>query len=99
MHLSCNFSFQSSSKKKIVLDLRRTRSSENLLHNAESTDLGQSLFEMGKPSLDRDSMTAGGTEMDSLANEMKKEQLAHQQTQEEVAPALPKGINVLNTSS
>ena len=72
-----------------MLDLRRTRSSENLLHNAESTDLGQSLFEMGKPSLDQDSMTAGGTEMDSIANDMKKEQLAHQQTQEEVAPTLP----------
>ena len=89
-------SFFATQKKKIVLDLRRTRSSENLLHNAESTDLGQSLFEMGKPSLDQDSMTAGGTEMDSIANEMKKEQLAHQQTQEEMAPALPKGINVLN---
>ena len=69
------------------------------MHNAESTDLGQSLFEMGKPSLDQDSMTAGGTEIDSIANDMKKEQLAHQQTQEEVVPTLPKGITILNTSS
>jgi hypothetical protein len=61
------------------LDLRRTRSSENLLPSAESTDLGQSLFEIGKPSVDQDSF-GGGNGIDS-AHETKKHDLEFQQEQ------------------
>ena len=59
------------------MDLRRTRSSENLLPSAESTDLGQSLFEIGKPSLDQDSVV-GGNGIDSV-HETKKHELEFQQ--------------------
>ena len=59
------------------MDLRRTRSSENLLPSAESTDLGQSLFDIGKPSLDQDSV-GGGNGIDSV-NETKKHELEFQQ--------------------
>ena len=67
-----SFAYFSASKKKIVLDLRRTRSSENLLHGADSTDLGQSLFEMGKPSIDQDSMV-GVNGLDSIQETKRQE--------------------------
>ena len=73
--------FFSASKKKIVLDLRRTRSSENLLHGADSTDLGQSLFEMGKPSIDQDSMV-GANGMDSIHESKRQESII--QPEEEI---------------
>ena len=71
-----------------MLDLRRTRSSENLLHNAESTDLGQSLFEIGKPSIDQDSVL-GGTGTDSI-QELKKQQSELQDEETIISPV--KGI-------
>ena len=71
-----------------MLDLRRTRSSENLLHGADSTDLGQSLFEMGKPSIDQDSMV-GGNGLDSIQETKRQESV----TQPEEALKVPvKGI-------
>ena len=63
------------------MDLRRTRSSENLLHGADSTDLGQSLFEMGKPSIDQDSMV-GGNGLDSSQETKRQESLI--QPEEEI---------------
>ena len=63
------------------MDLRRTRSSENLLHGADSTDLGQSLFEIGKPSIDQDSMV-GVNGLDSIKES--KRQDSEIQQQEEI---------------
>ena len=66
------------------MDLRRTRSSENLLHGADSTDLGQSLFEIGKPSIDQDSMV-GVNGLDSI-KESKRQDSETQQKEELKVP-------------
>ena len=79
-----------------MLDLRRTRSSENLLHGADSTDLGQSLFEMGKPSIDQDSMV-GVNGLDSIQETKRQESVTHP---EEALTVPVKGIDpIVNEST
>ena len=48
------------------MDLRRTRSTENLLQSTETADLGQSGIEGGRPSLDQDSAAGTANDIDSV---------------------------------
>ena len=76
------------------MDLRRTRSSDNLLPSADSHDLGQSLFETGKPSFDQqDSVVERGnsiSQLDSINETKKQESLEFPQKVTTASQDVPK---------
>ena len=61
------------------MDLRRTRSTENLLQSTETADLAPSGIDGGIPSLDQDSVAGTANDIDSVLESKKHDIDLHQE--------------------